>query len=131
MGLDMYLVGRKHRHDFNKVDMEDGYRVTSNIKELELAYWRKHPNLHGYIVNTFARGEDNCEPIVLDFLDLQKILMAVENHGLPPTSGFFFGSSDGSEREEDMAVFRKAMDWLKEKDQDPNVTKTVYYQASW
>jgi hypothetical protein len=22
----------------------------------DLGYWRKHPNLHGYIINTFAEG---------------------------------------------------------------------------
>jgi len=128
MGLDMYLVGKKTMHDYNGAEQEDGFRVTGNTKELELAYWRKHPNLHGYIVNTFNEGVDDCEPIALDFLDLQKILMAVENHALHPTQGFFFGSSDGSEREGDMKVFRKAMDWLKEKD---GTVKTVYYVASW
>ena len=54
MGLDMYLYGDKSvssSSDANPV-MEDGYIVSNKI--LDLGYWRKHANLHGYIVDRFA-----------------------------------------------------------------------------
>jgi hypothetical protein len=56
MGLDMYLTGEKFLMTRNLE--EDGFRLRS--KTLELGYWRKHPNLHGYIVQTFADGTDEC-----------------------------------------------------------------------
>ena len=64
MGLDMYLKGRKwvdtYAHQRTKVD---GYTVT-NV-QLEIGYWRKHPDLHGYIIKHFAGGFDDCNPIEL------------------------------------------------------------------
>ena len=57
MGLDMYLEGRKSRYD--KQETEDGFPLQTKV--LELGYWRKHPNLHGYIVQEFADGVDECQ----------------------------------------------------------------------
>jgi len=63
MGLDMHLTGEKYQWtDYNNPEnnpMEDGFRVKS--RQLELGYWRKHPNLHGYIVQEFAGGVDECQ----------------------------------------------------------------------
>ena len=65
----MYLNGVKaHRqypqniHDWDE-DMDnrpqmDGYPVTST--RIDLGYWRKHADLHGYVVNTFADGNLLC-----------------------------------------------------------------------
>ena len=68
MGLDMYLTGEKYFFAYPpeeaRIPHEDGFEVRSQI--LRLGYWRKHPNLHGYIVNNFADGEDNCQSIFLD-----------------------------------------------------------------
>jgi len=59
MGLDMFLHGEKYFWGHNgKRPKEDGFEVKEHI--LELGYWRKHPNLHGYIVQTFADGKDEC-----------------------------------------------------------------------
>src|SRR4051812_6140992 len=95
MGLDMYLRGEKffwtdwETPSNNRI--EDGFRVTS--LQIELGYWRKHPNLHGYIVNTFAGGVDECQNITLDAEALNKIILACKVAGLPHTTGFFFGES--------------------------------------
>lgn len=67
MGLDMYLTGSKFlftnwEHP-EKNRKEDGIEIES--VRLRLAYWRKHPNLHGYIVQTFADGKDECQEIEL------------------------------------------------------------------
>lgn len=131
MGLDMYLDGDKFfALDFENpenIPTEDGYRLTN--RTLRLGYWRKHPNLHGYIVNNFADGIDECKQICLSEDDIEKIIDAVARNALPHTEGFFFGVSDGSEREETLRIFRDALQWLRTT--EPNVFRSVHYQASW
>jgi hypothetical protein len=83
MGLDMYLY-EKQVH--------------------EVAYWRKANAIHGWIVSNFAELGDNCTPISLtkqNLVDLRELCMKVLDNGtpeyaqemLPPTPGFFFGST--------------------------------------
>ena len=87
MGLDMYLHGEKflltQHEDRGKPPREDGYEVRS--RTLRLGYWRKHPNLHGYIVQNFA-DEDNCQPIDLDEAGIEEIIYAVARDDLPHTT---------------------------------------------
>lgn len=122
MGLNMHLTGERRYRD--RGPERGGWRSES----VELGYWRKHPNLHGYIVRTFA-GADDCRPIPLDAAGIRRILAAVEAGGLPPTQGFYFGRSDGTETAGDLAVFREALQWLETV--DPVAHREVYYQASW
>ena len=126
MGLDMYLTGKKHLFP-QTYDYEDGFPIV--MRELRLGYWRKHPNLHGYIVQTFAKGEDNCKPIELTVEDLKQIRGAVEGENLPHTEGFFFGTGDGSEKEETLETIKNAITWLQLN--EPNAIRSVYYRASW
>jgi len=118
----MYLTGeifftRRWRRGQRKAELYD------------LGYWRKHPNLHGYIVQTFAGGDDSCQQIHLSADDLRKIIAAVKAKDLPHTTGFFFGESDGTEWREDVSIFTNAVDWLTT--EEPNQWRSVYYQASW
>jgi hypothetical protein len=140
----MYLEGRKfHWTSWDKPAQdrtEDGYPVGQ--VELRLGQWRKHPDLHGYIVNTFASGEDNCQDINLDAVGLRAIVKAMRARTLPHTEGFFFGSSDGrmmdpEQVEADCKVFEAAIAWLEGGDPGTNaegrqaVSREVIYRASW
>ena len=133
MGLDMYLKGEKFfwpdwkNPENNRV--EDGLKVSK--LEVELGYWRKHPNLHGYIVKTFADGKDECQVIDLSIDNLEQIIKTVQNKELPHTTGFFFGASLGSDEEtkEDVEIFTKAIEWAKVNEK--GVSRTVLYKASW
>jgi len=127
MGLDMYLTGEKFVMSLKL--QEDGFRLRS--KTLELGYWRKHPNLHGYIVQTFAGGKDECQEIALGVLQLRAIIAAVKAQELPDTNGFFFGVSDSSQErmEEDIAIFEKSLAWLETS--EPGVVRFIKYRASW
>jgi hypothetical protein len=109
MGLDMYLVGK-----------------TSDRTNKELGYWRKHPDLHGFIVNEFGGGIDECQQIDLNEECLKQILSAVEDGDLPHTEGFFFGQSSPKDRETDIPIIENAIFWLQE-----NSDGSVFYQASW
>lgn len=126
MGLDMYLEGEKYLwHDNERY--EDGDRIKKII--VELGYWRKHPDLHGFIVKAFAAGDDDCEPICLDDSDINAIIAAIKEDRLPHTEGFFFGDSDCSAKDASITIFSKALKWLQTK--DDNSSRTVYYRASW
>ncbi len=131
MGLDMYLDGEKFlwtdwKNPANNPS-EDGYQLRS--KTLRLGYWRKHPNLHGYIVAKFANGVDNCEPIYLSDTAIEQIIDAVSRDDLLYTEGFFFGESDGTEKGEDIRIFKAALQWLRT--EEPGVARSVHYRASW
>ena len=131
MGLDMYLTGEKYFYtyppDQARIAHEDGFEVRSHI--LRLGYWRKHPNLHGYIVNNYADGEDTCQSIFLDENHIEEIIAAITAETLPHTEGFFFGASDGTEKDEDLKIFTAALAWLRTPEQ--GVFKSIHYQASW
>jgi hypothetical protein len=131
MGLDMYLEGEKYlwidwKNPQNN-PREDGYEIRS--KTLRLGYWRKHPDLHGYIVNTFAGGVDNCAQIDLDEAAIEKIIDAVARDDLPHTEGFFFGATDGTEKDETLLILNAALAWLRA--EDAGAFRSVYYRASW
>jgi hypothetical protein len=131
MGLDMYLKGKKYhwsRHgEPEGAPTEDGFEIKETV--LRLGYWRKHPNLHGYIVNEFADGKDDCQEIELSVDDLVKTLAAVEADSLPSTTGFFFGESRPGDRAETIEIFNKAIEWAR--GEDSHVSRTVVYEASW
>lgn len=130
MGLDMYLNGEeylpKNYEDESKNIVVGGYRLKAH--RYELGYWRKHPDLHGFIVQNFAE-DDDCQPIYLDEDDLQTIIEAITQNRLPHTVGFFFGESenDDAQRSEAIEIFSKAREWLMGADW----RRSVFYQASW
>ena len=139
MGLDMYLVGDAFNITYggHKRPKRDGFDVQAT--RLEVGYWRKHRMLHGYIVENFADGEDDCRPIDLRPRDLEQIENAlrewVDNPAaLPETSGFFFGDEEGDEHyrkqaQEDADKFRDARCWLEE--ERDGIWKSIEYEASW
>jgi hypothetical protein len=112
MGLDMYLA------------------TDNGVDSSEIGYWRKHPDLHGYIVNNFANGVDECQQINLSSDDIIKIIDAVRSDSLcHNTTGFFFGvsSRDESQKVNDIEIFEKALMVMKS---SSNYSR-IYYQASW
>ena len=142
MGLDMNLYGDKSAFTMTPTQEVDGFPVSSVI--LDMGYWRKHANLHGYIVEAFANGEDECQRIHLDADDLDQVIKALEEDSIydETTTGFFFGRSYhpgeadeyGSYEEQkarDIDLFTKAKNWLTGEHDKRNEYRTVYYQASW
>lgn len=131
MGLDMYLEGHEYIwtdwKDPKKNPKVDGHRLKGRI--LELGYWRKHPNLHGYIVGQFAGGKDECQEIALDQPAILRIIDAIKTKELPHTEGFFFGSSRTEDDEPTLATLTKALRWLNA--EKKGIAKTVVYRASW
>jgi hypothetical protein len=101
MGLDMFAYRTSVK--FSKpVDFQDEIKMLSENGEdayTEIAYWRKHPNLHGWMEDLYykkggIKESFNCVPVELDLEDLVNLEIAIKEKMLPHTSGFFFGESD-------------------------------------
>ena len=126
MGLDMYAFSTKAKPK-TEVDFE-----TKNFEpQDEVAYWRKHPNLHGWMQNLYdmkggTSSDFNGDCVVLDSEDLDNLEQDIKDGNLPDTSGFFFGeSSNGDEENEnDLLFVTKAREAISE-------GKTIYYTSWW
>ena len=122
MGLDMYALATKAKPETD-VDFS-----TKNFEQEELHYWRKHPNLHGWMQNLYdAKGgtshDFNGDCVVLDSEDLDNLEQDIKDGNLPDTTGFFFGVSDDGD-EDDLLFVTNAREAIKE-------GKTVYYTSWW
>lgn len=123
MGLDMYAHKTKGLIE-SSVDFSE-----QNLDSEEFFYWRKHPNLHGWMEQLYydkggERDSFNCVPVELDMQDLENLKEAIENDELPQTGGFFFGTTDGTERERDLEFVETAMKAI-------NEGYKVYYTSWW
>lgn len=121
MGLDMYAMVTSQTPG-QPVDFK-----TDGASELH--YWRKHPNLHGWMERLYrAKGGTepsfNCVPVVLTLEDLACLEADLKAEKLPHTQGFFFGATDGTELEDDLAFIAKARQALAE-------GNTVFYNSWW
>lgn len=130
MGLDMYLEGDKFFESWGEHKKREGKRGEVKSERVDLGYWRKHFDLHGFIVKTFNGGEDDCRPIELDVDDLRQTLKAVEDDALPHTEDFFFGQSEyKNKKEETIQILNETIAWLSEN--VPGEWRSVEYCASW
>ena len=96
MGLDMYA-----------------YSKDENGEETNLADWRKHNRLHGWMEQLWEDkgrpydgdlddfdGNFNCVALELTLTDLEQLEAEIANKTLPASQGFFWGS-DSFEWEEE------------------------------
>ena len=123
MGLDQYA-----------------HAIDNNGEKEELAYWRKHPNLQGFMENlwhekgcpnkpeepnSMGMSDFNCVPVDLTYEDLDRLERAVNAKELPQTIGFFFGDdSDDDYKQEDLEFIQKAREAL-------DAGLTVEYSSWW
>jgi hypothetical protein len=124
MGLDMYAYKTKADLNGQEVDFSN-----NNVDTEDLHYWRKHPNLHGWMEELYYEkgGKDdsfNGSCVVLTEGDLDTLEEDIKNGNLPQTSGFFFGQSDGEEVNDDLEFVAKAREAIE-------AGETVYYSSWW
>jgi hypothetical protein len=144
MGLDQYAycamqagVMDEYYSDENHDKQDDN--PTKLSKPRELAYWRKHPNLQGWMeqlwiekgrpgIATNSEEADvtfNGIELELVWEDLERLELDVISGTLPPTNGFFFGNeSDEYYREQDL-------DFIKMAKAELFVGIRVFYNSSW
>lgn len=141
MGLDQYayaVLPNEGNTDFSYVG-ETVERVGENDTittrtDVQISYWRKHPNLEGWMRDLFYRkaeaqgydsGHDyNCQPLRLTWDDLNDLERAVLGDELPETNGFFFGESRPEHKEDDLAFIKEARKAIRG-------DYEVYYYSWW
>lgn len=120
MGLDMYLYASKYSSDaawrdeddrklFNEVlKAVDGESfidkdLPSLIVDIKVGYWRKANQIHQWFVDNVQEGNDNCAEYYVSREKLQQLrdeCVSVKGDKeaaeelLPPSQGFFFGSTE-------------------------------------
>ena len=136
MGLDMYAyvaakAGAQAEYDKGMAwDKEKGAIVNPSVTEpREIAYWRKHPNLHGWMFNLWQskgnEGDFNGDELELTWDDLDQLEQDIRNKNLPSTTGFFFGNdADDHYREHDLKFVREAK-------AEAFLGLKVFYNSSW
>ena len=107
MGLDQYAVARKGEPrkvpqtwtttdaDGNEEEVVEYYNEWDDT--IELAEWRKHPNLQGWMEELWyekgGEGEFNCVELELTLENLDALEATLDEEALPETAGFFFGNN--------------------------------------
>ena len=111
-------------------DKEKGAIVDPSVTEpREIAYWRKHPNLHGWMHRLWESrgnsGDFNGDELELTWDDLDQLEQDIRNKNLPSTTGFFFGNdADDHYREHDLKFVREAK-------AEAFLGLRVFYNSSW
>jgi hypothetical protein len=140
MGLDMYAyVAEKEgqqREFYESAEFDDDTKdfVNKTVEQpREIAYWRKHPNLHGWMEQLWksrngGNGDSaNFNGIELEITwdDLEILELDIMSGTLPSTSGFFFGNeADAHYKEQDLKFVRDARAEL-------FCGLKVFYNSSW
>ena len=161
MGLDMYLTKRIYigaHYDHRKVQGSihitvGGTPIPINLKDVDTinmraGYWRKANQIHKWFVENVQDGDDNCgeyyvsEAHLKDLLNTINAVLASSTPDetamelLPPTSGFFFGSTEldkwyWDDLRESKKIIDAALRDLEEESKIPSVYISFYYTSSW
>ena len=123
MGLDQYATARRGEP---KTD-EEGFTFYED--SIELAEWRKHPNLQGWMEELWydkgGEGEFNCVELELTLENLDALEATLDEEALPETAGFFFGgNADDHYAEADREFIVQARAAIKQ-------GYTVVYSSWW
>lgn len=142
MGLDQYAyVAARAGQESDYWQRFDHKKEESTVpRPREIAYWRKHPNLQGWMEQLWNEkgrpgGGSGQEPdwgsdfngveLELTWEDIDRLEQAVRDSALPSTQGFFFGNpSDDHYREQDLEFCRLARAEL-------FLGLKVFYNSSW
>lgn len=126
MGLDMGA----HATRFSP-DKPVAFTVPEGAEVRELAYWRKHPNLHGWMQRLAVEkgfsadpSDFNCVPLLLTSEDIDRLEKDVLSDNLPATSGFFFGASSPEDKADDLTFIGLAREVIAE-------GLNVFYDSWW
>ena len=143
MGLDQYAYAAMRagqRDDWwesAEMDADTKEYVNPNLtRPRELMYWRKHPNLQGWMKQLWEeRGRPGADDdsdtqfngveLELEWRDIEQLESAIQRRRLPATTGFFFGdNSDDYYIEQDLEFCREARAAL-------FLGERVFYNSSW
>ena len=136
MGLDMYAYAAERagqqKEFWETAEMAEGsgeYVSRMVQRPREIAYWRKHPNLHGWFRAEWEsegnEGSFNGDELEITWDMLERLEYDVINGELPQTEGFFFGNpADAEYRKDDLEFIKNARTEL-------FMGLKVFYNSSW
>ena len=143
MGLDQYAYvaaragQREEFYESSDYDAKTGTFKNDKVEEpREIAYWRKHPHLQGWMEKLWESKGGSSEgsrwgssfngvEVELTWEDLERLEQDVQTGNLPATSGFFFGEdADDYYKEHDLKFIREAKAEL-------IVGLRIFYNSSW
>ena len=136
MGLDQYAyVAAKVNERADYYESEEGefidgeWKVPGKARPREIAYWRKHPNLHGWMQSLWeakgGSGDFNGDELELTWEDIDELEKAVKKRKLPTTSGFFFGNPN------DDYYYDQDLEFIKNARAELFLGLKVFYNSSW
>jgi hypothetical protein len=137
MGLDMYAYvaakAGQYREYYETGDYDPDTQEFANLhieQPRELAYWRKHPNLHGWM-ERLAKEKGlnyttfNGVELELTWHDIERLEQTILSKELPSTQGFFFGDdADAYYQHQDLEFCRQAKSEI-------FLGLKVFYNSSW
>jgi len=122
MGLDQYAYCRAKKKG-------------SYSDSREIAYWRKHPNLQGWMEQLWIKQNPDYNPegnnmfngveLELSWDDLNDLEQAVINDQLPQTKGFFFGEDS------DDYYKQSVLEFVRNARAEIFLGLKVFYNSSW
>ena len=118
-----------------KKDGTGKFKIKQEADRSEIAYWRKHHDLHGWMEQLWldkmnAEGRDNPRnfngiELELTWQDLDNLEADVKERKLPSTSGFFFG--DGA----DQIYYNNDLEFIRKARAELFMGLKVFYNSSW
>ena len=138
----MYAYVANKKGQYNDFYENAEFDATTNdfesdtvTKPYELAYWRKHPSLHGWMEQLWvSKGRPrqsvgwpifNGIELELTWDDLDNLERDIRHGKLPDTEGFFFGSpADNHYYEQDLEFVNNAK-------AEVFLGLKVFYNSSW
>ena len=138
MGLDQYAYVAAKAGAYDEYYSDENYSKedsdpTKQSKPRELAYWRKHPNLQGWMKQLWEEKNPddtlitsfNGIEVELTWQDLERLELDIISGGLPETTGFFFGE-DSIE-----FYYNDDLEFVKNAKAEVFMGLRVFYNSSW
>ena len=151
MGLDMYLSRKKYVKNWSHTPADKRFQGVAfkgnqaidlsklSYLEFEAMYWRKVNAIHNWFVENVQNGADDCGTYYVTHDQIEQLILTIERvlekkddeeaqALLPPSEGFFFGSTEKDEYYWDMLTETR---WKLKEDYEANPNDEYYYHASW
>ena len=137
MGLDMYAYAAERAGQYQEfwetAEMAEGagneYQSKTVARPREIAYWRKHPGLHGWFRAEWEsegnEGSFNGDELEITWDMLERLEYDVRNGELPQTKGFFFGNPADEE------YLMDDLEFIKNARTELFMGLKVFYNSSW
>ena len=136
MGLDMYAYAASRAGQYQEfwetAEAAEGTTefVSATVtRPREIAYWRKHPGLHGWFKQEWESegnsGDFNGDELEITWAMLERLEYDVREGNLPLTTGFFFGNPADDE------YYNDDLEFIKNARMELFMGLRVFYNSSW